>query len=59
MAVPLRPVAAAKVLGVHPGTLANWRSLGVGPKFIRRGKRVWYTLRDLNRYARERQAWYG
>lgn len=30
------------------GTLANWRSQGKGPAFVRLGKRVAYRGRDLN-----------
>ncbi|HXH00237.1 MAG TPA: helix-turn-helix domain-containing protein [Sphingomicrobium sp.] len=51
---------AAPLAGVSPKTLENWRSLGVGPKFIRTpGKkgRVNYDPDDLrdwrnaNRYS--------
>lgn len=28
---------AARMLDVHPGTLANWRFLGVGPEFMKAG----------------------
>ena len=30
------------------GTLANWRSQGKGPAYVRLGKRVAYRGRDLN-----------
>jgi transposase-like protein len=49
------PAAAARKLGVHPGTLANWRQWGFGPKFIKRGHRVWYAEKDLERFSKERQ----
>jgi len=49
------PAEAARKLGVNPGTLANWRHWGMGPKFVKRGSRVWYTERDLERFAKERQ----
>jgi DNA-binding transcriptional MerR regulator len=31
----LSPEEAAPLIGVEPKTLANWRNLGLGPKFIR------------------------
>ena len=33
--------AAAK-LGIHPSTLARWRSEGTGPKYVRMGARLMY-----------------
>ena len=33
--------AAAK-LGIHPSTLARWRSEGSGPKYVRMGARLMY-----------------
>lgn len=56
---------AAPLAGVSPKTLENWRSLGVGPKFIRTpGKkgRVSYDpadlqeWRDANRYSSTSEA---
>lgn len=43
--------SAAPCIGVAPGTLENWRSQGIGPKFIktsvgRRGK-VLYDPADI------------
>ena len=37
----------ADVLGVPASTVANWRSSGVGPKFIRVGKHVRYDQTDV------------
>ena len=31
---------AAKMLGIHPGTLRNWRRVGRGPRVIRYGPRA-------------------
>lgn len=42
---------AATMLGVSPRTLANWRTQGVGPTFVRIGavhSRTLYRLDDLN-----------
>lgn len=36
-------------------TLANWRSQGIGPKFIKIGRRVFYELAELERFARSRE----
>lgn len=33
---------AAPRVGVKPKTLANWRTLGLGPKFIRAGRLIAY-----------------
>ena len=45
---------AAEVLGLAPGTLANWRYFGRGPKYVKLGRkrssRVLYDLRDLFEY---------
>lgn len=43
----LDTAAAAAILGVHPGTLANWRSQGRGPQYVRVGRRVRYTRLSL------------
>ena len=42
---------AAAILGVHPGTLVNWRAQGTGPKFLKPtgGKGlVRYRLSDID-----------
>lgn len=41
---------AARLLGLSPGTLANWRVAGSGPRFVkgdRLGSFVRYATRDL------------
>ena len=35
---------AAKYLGLRPGTLEIWRSLGKGPRYLKIGRRVVYEL---------------
>jgi hypothetical protein len=43
---------AAEVLDVAPGTLANWRSQGRGPRYVRVGTRtIRYTAAALQRFA--------
>jgi predicted site-specific integrase-resolvase len=42
---------AAKIIGIHPGTLTQWRNKGRGPKFLRLGDgkqpRIRYTDTDV------------
>lgn len=53
---------AAPLCGTLPKTLANWRSLGIGPKFIKSGRLVRYDPDDIqewksaNRYSSTSQA---
>lgn len=52
-ALSVNATEAAAMLGVSPRTLANWRTQGIGPAFIRIGavhSRTLYRLDDL-------QAW--
>ncbi|MBS6364029.1 MAG: helix-turn-helix domain-containing protein [Actinomycetaceae bacterium] len=44
---------AAQALGVNTKTLANWRSRGLGPRFVRTGdagSRVLYRVRDIEQW---------
>lgn len=55
---PLSRKEAARFLNLKERTLANWASLGRGPRYCRssdqRGK-VWYPLEELERYLQERK----
>ncbi len=42
--------AAAKHIGVKPGTLETWRWQGRGPKFLKIGSLVQYRQKDLDAY---------
>jgi predicted DNA-binding transcriptional regulator AlpA len=42
--------AAAKYLGICPGTLDNWRSQGRGPRYVRIGSRICYRVVHLEEY---------
>ena len=42
---------AAAYLGVKPGTLEVWRSIGRGPRYMKLGTRVLYEIADLDTYA--------
>jgi len=44
---------AAEILNMSPKTLANWRSLSRGPKFVKNGRLVRYTQADLDEYVRQ------
>jgi Helix-turn-helix domain len=46
----LTVLEAARVLGVHPGTLAMWRMWGQGPKFVKKRRRVYYKETELQRW---------
>jgi hypothetical protein len=48
--LPLSDAEAAAVLGVKPETLATQRSKGKGPKYLKSGRRVFYTKRLLKEY---------
>lgn len=43
----LTPVEAGDYLGLSRGTLANMRSMGTGPSYVRRGRIVRYAEGDL------------
>jgi predicted DNA-binding transcriptional regulator AlpA len=45
---------AAQVLCVSVKTLEAWRRLGKGPMFVKLGRSVRYTMRDLDQFTRER-----
>jgi hypothetical protein len=37
---------------ISVGTFRNWRSMRIGPSFIKIGKAVLYALEELNRWDR-------
>ena len=47
----VRPTEAARFLGLSANTLANWRSNGRGPDWMRRGGRVFYPLEALQKWV--------
>lgn len=49
----LLPKEAAERLRVHPGTLSNWRVQGVGPRFIKLGRKVLYPVAEIEAFERE------
>jgi hypothetical protein len=44
-------IEAATRLGLKPGTLEVWRSLGRGPRFLKIGRKVFYKIEDLELFA--------
>ena len=45
--------AAAYLGGLSAHTLRNWRTRGVGPRYLRLGDRVVYRIADLDAYLDE------
>lgn len=43
----IRPHEAAEVYGISAGTLANLRSRKEGPQYFKRGRAVFYFVRDF------------
>ncbi len=37
---------------VHVGTIARWRVLGYGPRFIKMGKSILYSLEEIEKWER-------
>ena len=46
----LSPARAARELDRTLKTLSNWRSLGVGPRFVKKGQRILYAASELRRF---------
>lgn len=44
-------IVAAEILGLKPGTLEVWRSLGRGPRYKKIGRKVFYDILDLELFA--------
>ena len=47
----LDPEAAAAYLSLSARTLENWRAAGVGPAFVRIGRRVRYAASALDEFV--------
>lgn len=46
----LLPKEAAARMRMSVGTLANWRTSGEGPRFIKFGRRVLYPLHEIEAF---------
>ena len=44
----MKPKDTACYIGLSKGTLANWRTLGKGPKFTLIGGRIFYYQSEVN-----------
>lgn len=51
----IRPIDAARMLNVSVRTLANWRSEGRGPAYVRIDNRTKYDLADVEAYIEDRK----
>ena len=49
------PEKVSSILGLEIGTLAKWRSEGVGPAYIKVGSRVRYSDVDLEAWLVQRR----
>ena len=47
----LRPTEAARALGLHPQTLANFRHVGKGPEYVRIGSAIRYDADGLRAFV--------
>jgi predicted site-specific integrase-resolvase len=52
----MTPEQVADRYQISPDSLKEWRYKGVGPKYLRIGKRVRYRVTDLERWEKEREA---
>ena len=48
-------IEVAEYLGLSVSTLNKWRCLGGGPKFLKLGRAVRYSIPDLQNYIIRRQ----
>jgi predicted DNA-binding transcriptional regulator AlpA len=46
----LSPEDLAQNLGLSPATLADWRSQGKGPAYLKAGRRIWYPKTHVDRW---------
>lgn len=48
----LLPKEVAARLRINVGTLANWRTAGCGPKFIKFGHKILYPLSEIEAFEK-------
>ncbi|OHV73405.1 hypothetical protein LCM4579_10475 [Ensifer sp. LCM 4579] len=51
----LTPNEAAARLRASTITLQRWRTQGTGPKYIKRGGRIFYRHQDIEEFERENE----
>lgn len=42
----------AKKWNMSPGSLANWRCYGRGPKFVKLGRKIVYKQKDIEKFEK-------
>lgn len=55
----LDTIGAAYKLGLQPSTLKLWRHKKIGPKYIKVGRSIRYSLADLEEYIEEHGVSHG
>lgn len=50
----ISPQQLSKHLSLSCGTLANWRSRHIGPRFVKLGKVIRYRISDVLAWAEKR-----
>ena len=55
----LTTAQAAYLLQIATGTLQNWRSLGIGPEFIKHRRKIYYLRSEIERYIKENFGCFG
>jgi len=56
MSTWLTPVQVAERTGFAVSTLANWRSLGIGPAYVKVGQRIRYDDAEVTAWQEQAQA---
>lgn len=51
----LDTAAASRALGISVSTLEKWRVAGIGPRFLKLGRLVRYSRRDLEQWLDARR----
>lgn len=46
---------ASRILRVSPQTLANWRVIGKGPKFVKKGVYVFYPEDEIVAFKKQKK----
>ena len=48
----LKPIEVSEKYRIAVGTLANWRSQGRGPEYIKYGRKVLYPVSEMDKWLR-------
>ena len=44
------PQQVSDIVGISVSTLANWRSQGKGPPWLKVGRKIWYLVADFEKW---------